>query len=171
GKRYFLDHEYFIFKQQDSLKNYGLSVGHQLTYETKSYEFRQEAANAYFGESYQTSKLHDKSKLRTFNNLLSLNYQNKIIGKASFLANSYKYNYFFNSIVVGPESTITNQLRDNEIALGGRWEKTIGGFSLKGSLMQNIVGEMGGTQLNAQMGYQLNDEIHLGASIHASTRM
>lgn len=171
GKRYFLDHEYFIFKQQDSLKNYGLSVGHQLTYETKSYEFRQEAANAYFGESYQTSKLHDKSKLRTFNNLLSLNYQNKIIGKASFLANFYKYNYFFNSIVVGPESTITNQLRDNEIALGGRWEKTIGGFSLKGSLMQNIVGEMGGTQLNAQMGYQLTDAIRLDASLHASTRM
>src|SRR5690606_32767973 len=94
-----------------------------------------------------------------------------IIGKASFLANFYKYNYFFNSIVVGPESTITNQLRDNEIALGGRWEKTIGGFSLKGSLMQNIVGEMGGTQLNAQMGYQLTDAIRLDASLHASTRM
>ncbi len=171
GKRYFLDHEYFIFKAQDSLKNYGLSVGHELTYETKSYEFRQEAANSYFGESYQTSKLHDKSKLRTFNNLLSLNYQNKIIGKASFLANFYKYNYLFNSIVVGPQGTITNQLKDNEIAIGGRWEKNIGGFSLKGTLLQNIVGEMGGTQLNAQMKYSLSDAIQLDASLHASTRM
>lgn len=171
GKRYFLDHEYFIFKEQDSLKNYGLSIGHELTYETKSYEFRQGAANSYFGESYQSSKLHDKSKLKTFNNLLTLNYQNKIIGRASFLANFYKYNYYFNSIVVGPQGTITNQLKDNEIALGGKWEKTIGGFSLKGSLMQNIVGEMGGTQLDAQMGYQLTDAIKLDAAIHASTRM
>ncbi|WP_417361932.1 putative porin [Galbibacter sp.] len=171
GKRYFLDHEYFIFKEQDSLKNYGLSVRHELAYETKSYEFRKESASTYFGQSYQASKLHDKSKLKTFNNLLSLNYQNKIIGRASFLANFYKYNYYFNSIVVGPEGTITNQLKDQEIALGGKWEKTIGGFSLKGSLMQNIVGEMGGTQLDAQMGYQLTDAIHLGASINASTRM
>lgn len=171
GKRYFLDHEYFIFKEQDSLKNYGLSVGHELTYETKSYEYRQDAVNPYFGQAYQTSDLHDKSKLKTFNNLLSLNYQNKIIGKAGFVANFYKYNYFFNSIVVGPEGTITNQLKDNEISLGGRWEKKIGGFSLKGSIMQNIVGEMGGTQLDAEMGYQLTDAIKVDAAIHASTRM
>lgn len=171
GKRYFLDHEYFIFKQQDSLKNYGLSVGHELTYETKSYEFRQEAVNSYFGQAYQSAKLHDKSKLKTFNNLLSLNYKNKIIGKASFLANFYQYNYYFNSIVVGPQGTITNQLKDNEIAIGGRWEKVIGGFSLKGTLMQNIVGEMGGTQLDAQMEYQLTDAIKVDAGIHASTRM
>lgn len=171
GKRYFLDHEYFIFKEQDSLKNYGLSVGHELTYETKSYEYRQDAVNPYFGQAYQTADLHDKSKLKTFNNLLSLNYQNKIIGKAGFVANFYKYNYFFNSIVVGPEGTITNQLKDNEISLGGRWEKKIGGFSLKGSIMQNIVGEMGGTQLDAEMGYQLTDAIKVDAAIHASTRM
>src|SRR5690606_6896596 len=120
--------------------------------------------------SYQTSKLHDKSKLRTFNNLLSLNYQNKIIGKASFLANFYKYNYLFNSIVVGPQGTITNQLKDNEIALGGRWEKNIGRFSLKGSLIRKIVAEMGGTQSNAQMKYSLTDAIQPDASSHASTR-
>ncbi|MCX2679444.1 putative porin [Galbibacter sp. EGI 63066] len=171
GKRYFLDHEFFIAKQQDSLKNYGLSLGHILTHETKTYEYRQNGANAYFGDAYQTSNLNDKAKLRTTTHQLNLNYSNKITGKATFLVNYYKYNYFFNSLVISEEDVITNQLRDNEISLGGKWSKRIGGFSLAGDFTQNIVGDMGGTTFNGKMEYQLKDNLNVNASLHSSSRM
>jgi len=171
GKRYFLDHEFFLFKEKDSLRNYGLSVGHQLNYETKTYEFRQTTANSYFGESYQASNLEDRAKLKTFNNQLNLNYNNKIIGQATFLVNYYKYNYYFNSLVVNDSATITNQLRDNEISIGGKFKKQIGGFSLGGDFTQNIVGDLGGTTFNAEMNYQITDDIDVDASLHASSRM
>ncbi|WP_335964629.1 putative porin [Galbibacter sp. PAP.153] len=171
GKRYFLDHQYYLFKEQDSLKNYGLAIGHQLNYETKTYEFRQDAANAYFGEAYQTADLNDRAKFKSFNNQLNLNYRSKIAGDVTFLVNFYKYNYYFNSVVVTPNQTITNQLRDNEISVGGKWKKQIGGFFLNADFTQNIVGDMGGTVLNAQMGYQLTNDISVDASLHASSRM
>ncbi|MDG3580973.1 putative porin [Galbibacter pacificus] len=171
GKRYFLDHQYYLFKEQDSLKNYGLAIGHQLNYETKTYEFRQDAANAYFGEAYQAADLNDRAKFKSFNNQLNLNYRSKIVGDVTFLVNFYKYNYYFNSVVVTPNQTITNQLRDNEISVGGKWKKQIGGFFLNADFTQNIVGDMGGTVLNAQMGYQLTNDISVDASLHASSRM
>ncbi|QLE01741.1 putative porin [Galbibacter sp. BG1] len=171
GKRYFLDHRYYLFKEQDSLRNYGLSIGHQLMYETKTYEFRQDNANTYFGEAYQSSDLEDRSRFKALNNQLNLNYDNKIIGEASFLVNFYRYNYYFNSLVVQEDQTIENQLRDNEISLGGKWKKRIGGFLVAADFTQNIVGEMGGTLLNAEMGYDVNDDINVKANLHASSRM
>ncbi|MEL4307916.1 putative porin [Joostella sp. CR20] len=171
GKRYFIDHEYFLFKEQDSLKNYGLSVGHQLNYETKRYEFRQEDANTYFGDSYQASDINDLSRLKTFFNQLNLNYNSKIVGEATFLVNFYKYNYYFNSLVINETETITNQLRDNEISIGGTFKKQLGGFSLKGDFTQNIVGDMGGTTFNATMDYQLTNDLDIEASLHGSSRM
>ncbi|MCM5661527.1 putative porin [Galbibacter mesophilus] len=171
GKRYFLDHQYFLFKEQDSLRNYGLSIGHELTYETKIYEFRQGRANPYFGESFQASNLEDRARLKTFNNQLNLNYNNKIIGEASFLVNFYRYNYYFNSLVVQENQIIGNQMQNNEISLGGKWKKRIGGFTVAADFTQNIVGDMGGTLLNAEAGYEVNDDISVRANLHASSRM
>ena len=73
--------------------------------------------------------------------------------------------------MVNDSATITNQLRDNEISIGGKFKKQIGGFSLGGDFTQNIVGDLGGTTFNAEMNYQITDDIDVDASLHASSRM
>ncbi|WP_417445097.1 putative porin [Joostella sp.] len=171
GKRYFLDHRFYLFKEADSLRNYGLSIGHKLTYETKTYEYRQDSENSYFGDSYQSSDINDRARLKTFNNQLNLNYNNKIIGEATFLVNFYKYNYYFNSIVETSNGVIPNQLRDNEISVGGKFKKQLGGFLLAGDFTQNIVGDLGGTTFNAEMEYQLTKDINVDANLHVSSRL
>lgn len=172
GKRYFLDHEIYLTKKHDSLIDHVLSVGHEFSYETKNYEFKQATANQYFGEAYESSDLHDMSKLKVTNNLLKLKYENTIVGKTVFLTKFYKYNYFYNSIVVvSPDEVITNQLRDTEIALGGTWKKNIGTVAIEGALMQNIRGNYGGTLFDANIDYSFNQDLKFHATFHSSNRM
>src|SRR5690606_30154394 len=72
GKRYYLDHQYIVFGSKlDSgrTRTTSLALGHEFTYETKYYQYKQTAQNDYFGDAY-ASGIMDKASLKTTYNQL-----------------------------------------------------------------------------------------------------
>ncbi|MGS2738894.1 putative porin [Sinomicrobium sp. M5D2P17] len=170
GKRYFLDHEYFLVRPGQAFSK--LSFGHEFQYETKLYKFLQGAAEEdYFGNAYQTSDIEDRAKLKTMYNRLSLNYGDRIFGDLKFKASLYNYNYYFKTILYTADDIIGNQLKGNEIAIGGEWAKTIGRVNLNADLEVNMVGNLSGNIFNGNASYDINDDLRLSGFISSVGRM
>ena len=99
GKRYFLDHQYkLIRKQKDSsrVEKTSLAIGHQFNYETKYYNFSQDAQNSNFGNAF-LSAISDRASLKTTYNQLSVDFYNSTLGALQGNISVYDYLYFFNS--------------------------------------------------------------------------
>lgn len=173
GKRYFFDHRYkLIKKQKDSsrVEKTSLSIGHQFNYETKFYQFKQTAQNAYFGEALLAA-INDKASLKTMYNQVSLDFYNATLGSLQANLSMYSYNYFFNSIFISEDQVVQNQLKGEEIALGANYKKQIGGFMVDGAFKYNLSGDLTGTIIDASASYQINKNNKLKASLHSSARM
>ncbi len=169
GKRYFLDHRYVLTRKKDSVSDSSLGIGHEFTYETKYYQFQQDAQNKYFGEDL-FSPIDDKAYLKTFFNSVSLDYSNRFLGTVKGYVNWFQYDYFFDSLLITEEGTIPNQLTGNEIAVGGSYNKRIGPFSLDGNLAYGITGELTNYIFDASAKLKLNEENEVSFSAHASSR-
>ncbi len=173
GKRYFLDHQYKLLRSnRDSSKveATSLSIGHKFNYETKYYQFIQTANNDYFGSAFLTD-INDKANLKTMLNEFSAEFFNPILGRLQGNISLYNYNYFFNSILVNDTQRIDNRLNGEEIAVGAKYEKRIGGFQLKGDIKYNVSGSLTGSILDASASYRFNENNNLRFSIHSSSRM
>ncbi|MDP5228779.1 MAG: putative porin, partial [Cellulophaga sp.] len=174
GKRYFFQHQYKVIrKEQDSsaAEKTSLAIGHLFNYETKFYQFNQATQNDFFGEAFIATDIETKSHLKAFYNQFNAEFYNTILGRLKGSINIYNYNYYFNSLLITDTQRIPNQLKGDEIALGADYEKTIGGFQLKGNMSYNLVGDLSGSLFNATAKYQLNDDLGFSASIFSSSRM
>ena len=169
GKRYFLDHRFALARKKDSVSDSSLGIGHEFTYETKYFQFQQDTQNNYFGEVL-INPIDDKASLKTFFNSVSLDYSNKFLGQIKGFVNWYQYDYFFNSILITDAGTIPNQLRGDELAVGGSYHTRIGPFSLKGNLAYGITGELTNYIFDASARLQINQDNEIGFSAHASSR-
>ena len=173
GKRYFLDHKYKLIKKQKDSSNVektSLAIGHQFNYETKFYQFRQTAQNTYFGEGLLAS-ISDKASLKTMYNQVSADFYNATLGSLQANLSLYNYNYFFNSIFIDETQRVENQLKGEEIALGGNYQKQIGGFLVDAAFKYNLSGDLTGTIIDASASYQFNEKNKVKASFHSSARM
>lgn len=174
GKRYYLDHRYkLIRKRTDSsfVERTSLSIGHVFNYETKYYQYQQDASNEYFGNAI-LSPINDKASLKTFYNQINTEFYNRTLGRLKGSINIYNYDYFFNSLFITQAGdVISNRLNGTEIALGGDYEKRIGAFNVEGSLKYNLSGDLTGNILDASAEYLINDKHKLSFGIHSSSRM
>ncbi len=173
GIRYYLDHQYQLLRsKRDSTAQpkTSLSFGHRFEYETKFYQFEQEAQNDYFGDAILTP-IEDKARLKTMFNQVNTTFSNKTLGNLTAFVNLYNYNYFFNSVLITPDDVIPNQIKGEEISLGGLYEKRIGNFDVKGNLAYTISGELTDNLLDASAGYQIGENHRITAGIHISSRL
>ncbi len=173
GKRYYLDHRYVLFgKKRDTglTRTTSLTLGHDFSYETKYYQYKQSGQNDYFGDSFETP-ISDKSSLKTTSNQLSAQFANKTLGVLTGHINHYHYNYYFNSVLQTGTQLIQSQLSGEEIAVGAQYVKKIGGFQLNGSAQANISGDLTGSLLDAFASYDVNMNNRLKFSVHSSSRM
>ncbi|WP_405383976.1 putative porin [Maribacter sp. LLG6340-A2] len=174
GKRYYLDHTYkLIRKQLDSTRSEktSLSIGHVFNYETKYYQFLQTVNDTIFGDAILSS-INDKAALKTFYNEVNAQFYNRTLGKLTGSLQMYNYDYYFNSQFTTEEGeVIPNRLNGAELALGGKYEKRIGGFDLDADLKYNLSGKLTGNLLNVSASYQFNDKNKIKFSLHTSSRM
>ncbi|GGG34563.1 hypothetical protein GCM10011414_00010 [Croceivirga lutea] len=173
GRRYVLNHQFNLVKpKRDSLvtKKTLLALSHKFQYESKFFQFVQAAANASLGDAFLTS-IDDKSKLQLTKNNLSIDFSNPGWGNLSAGFGFYNYNYFFNSILVQPEQTITNRIEGNEMLLEASYDNSLGPIHLKGELKYQLSGDIAGNLLNASIDYDLNDNNKIFFRIHGSSRM
>jgi len=174
SKRYFLDHQFNLVRpRKDSIKTRTtlLSIGHQFDYETKFYQFNQTTTSTRFGDEVLETPIDDKATLRTLFNQVSANFSNKTLGRLSGNLNFYNYDYSFRSLLILPDGEIPNQLKGNEIALGGDYWNRIGPLEVQGKLRYNLSGDLSGTLFDAKASLTLNENNKVFGSIYGSSRL
>ncbi|THD68752.1 hypothetical protein E7Z59_00005 [Robertkochia marina] len=171
GKRYVVDHDFLLIRPQDSLSDRGIRLSHTFNYETKTYEYRQDSPLLYFGDAFTSEAINDRAKLRVMQNKLGLGWESKALGNLSAEVNWFNYNYFFSSVVITEDQFIDNALKEDEVAVGGSWEKQWGPLNLKVRALQNIVGDLGGNLLDASATLQFTKDLSLEGMLYRSSRM
>ncbi|MBD0852564.1 putative porin [Maribacter arenosus] len=174
GKRYFLEHQYKMLRtQKDSsmVEKTSLAIGHIFNYETKYYQFKQDASNEYFGATFD-SPINDKAHLKTMYNEFYAEFYNATLGRLQGNISLYNYNYYFNSLLVTANGQqIQSQLKGDEISLGAKYSKHIGGFLVKGDAKYNLSGDLTSNILDASASYRFNENNNVEFSLHSSARM
>lgn len=159
GNAYYLDQEYELTRVNDSVQRTSLFVGHETHYETKFYRYTQDAATtSVFGEVF-LDEVKDLNRLQTFFNRAYVKLFNPYLGNLMPFANSYHYNYYFNSVLNTPDGVIGNQLKETEYALGANWEKRLGKFDFEAELIKNIGGKRSGDSFWAQTSYAFGSHL------------
>ncbi|GAA4955981.1 putative porin [Algibacter agarivorans] len=181
GKRFYLDHNYKMFNKvvekylpqslNDSISKSRLVVRHIMSFEDKYFEYDQTSAStAFFGDAFKSSNLKDRATLENFYNQVQLDFYNNVLGSLQFNISHNNYNYGYNKLVVLNGNTITNRLKGNIFAAGGKYHKRYKGFDLQGEFGVNISGDFDGNYLKAHATFKLNDDIGATASINHSSK-
>ena len=164
GFRLFVDQEFQLIKK-DSLSPNSLSIGNKISFEDKSYVYRQDNPFNDFGESYVTSNLNKKVKLEDFNVQAYSQFENSIIGNLTAFIGFTDYNYGYNTVLYLDEGTTTNRLTGDIIQAGASYKKMFGDFLIFGEGAFNISGDLDANFIKAGAGYAINEKNKVSAEI------
>jgi hypothetical protein len=174
GKRYYFEHQYKLLrtsKDSSKVEKTSLAIGHVFNYETKYYQFRQSTSNEYFGSAF-ISAIDDNANLNTTYNEFSAEFYNATLGRLQGNISHYNYDYFFNSLLITPDGQqIQSRLTGDEISLGAKYEKIIGGFLVRGSGKYNLSGDLTASILDATVSYRFNENNKMDFTLHSSSRL
>lgn len=171
GKRFYLDHQYNIIQQKDSIKNNVLSIGNIISFEDKFYQYNQSKIyNEVFGEAFISSDLNDKVTLEDVYIEANAKYQNKTIGEVKFKIGYNNFNYGYNKLVSLSGVNITNRLKGNIVSVGGEYKNTIGEFLVHGKFGINVSGDFSGNFLEGKAKYTLNEDASVLAKININSK-
>ena len=164
GKRYYINHYYNVFKQNDSTATYALKVGHISNLEDKKYNFDQTAANVFFGDAFRTS-IHDEVRLEKFYNQVFTSFYKEKIGELTAHIGYTDFNYGYNRIVNLVSGSIPNRLKGNYASYGVGYDNTFGKLRLQSKYSINSSSENKGSFFKAKAQYKITDSIQLSAKI------
>ncbi|MBP6557417.1 MAG: putative porin [Flavobacterium sp.] len=162
GKRFFIDHSLRINSQKG---NNNLYLTHQFTYENKFFEYNQKTlpstvgnAQVYrFGDAYVQGGINDQSRYNRMRNKVGAVYENSLLGKFQFFAENFRYNYFFDNILILDSGIIPGSLSDEINTVGGQYEyrknKWNGTF-----LYSNSISNQSLSNFDAKLTYKFNDK-------------
>jgi len=165
GKRYFFDHNFRINAKKG---NNNLYLTHQFTYENKFYEYNQKTLASTvvntqilrFGDAYVSGGINDQSRYNRMHNKVGAIYENALLGKFQFFAEDYRFNYFYDKVLILDSGIIPGSLSDEINTVGGQYEyrknKWNGVFTYSNSISNQSL-----TNFNAQLKYQINTKNEL----------
>lgn len=162
GKRYFFDHSFRI-NANDVANN--LYITHQFNYETKFFEYNQKTIESTigttkfkrFGDAYVLANLKDQTRYNRMYNKVGVIYENKILGKFQFFAEDFRYNYYYNRVLILNSGVVPSKISQEINTIGGQYEyrknKWNGIFTASNSISKQPM-----SNLDAKLHYKLNDE-------------
>ena len=165
GKRYFIDHNFRI-NSKEAQNN--LYLAHQFNYETKFFEYNQATLASTigqirinrFGDSYVGANINDHTRYNRMYNKLGAIYENKTLGKFQFFVEDFRYNYFYNKVLILDSGTVPSKLSDEINTIGGQYEyrkdKWNGVFTYSNSISNQAM-----SNFDAKLNYKLNDKNEL----------
>lgn len=165
GKRFFFDHSFQINPKKGSNNLY---LTHQFTYENKFFEYNQKTLASTvgntqvlrFGEAYVAAGINDQSRYNRMHNKVGAIYENALLGKFQFFAEDYRFNYFFDKVLILDSGIIPGALSDEINTIGGQYEyrknKWNGIFTYSNSISNQSL-----TNFNAQLKYRISDQNEL----------
>jgi hypothetical protein len=162
GKRFFFDHNFRINGKNG---NNNLYLTHQFNYERKFFEYNQATVLSTvgttsvrrFGNSYVTAKINDHTNYNRMYNKAGVVYENSLLGKFQFFTEDFRYNYYFDRILILDSGTIPSALSDEITTVGGQYEyrknKWNGNFTYSNSISNQPMSD-----LDAKLNYKLNEK-------------
>ncbi|WP_432412802.1 putative porin [Rasiella sp. SM2506] len=170
GLRFYGDHEYELISQRDSVSYNILSIGNQISYEDKFYEYRQLAPFAGYGASYEAANLKKETTLEDFNAQAFAKLDNSLLGKIGAYVGYTNYNYGYNSVLILDDGRIPNRLQGDIITAGANYKKQYKGFALEGEGFINVAGDFDANYVKGAASFSFNESnrVKASASIHSS---
>ncbi|RKS55047.1 putative beta-barrel porin [Gillisia mitskevichiae] len=165
GKRFFLTHEYDLANG----KNNKLTLFHELDFSDKKYVFSQDAPVDFFGDSFKTTNLRDRVKLRNINNVAGVTYANSTLGALKLKAGITHYNYGYNSVfILEDQSVIANRIKGDNYSAGAGYYKNFGPLKMYGDFMVNVAGDLTGHKFLAGADYFINKNNQIKAELRSN---
>jgi hypothetical protein len=167
GRRMFLDHGFRI-NPKDAQND--IAIFHRFTYNYKFFEFAQSTVASTitnsdgsvatlnrYGQSYVGSNLHDQSRYNSMYNRLGAVYDNETLGQFQFFVEDFRYNYYFDKILILDSGVVPGSLNDEIQTLGGQY--TYRKDKWNGSIMaSNTLAGPAMSNIEARLTYRFNDE-------------
>jgi Putative porin len=155
GRRYFIDHSFRINPKKS---NNDIAINHQLSYESKFFEFNKSSETNRFGAAYLNGNYNDKTKSNSMYNKLGATFANSTVGNINFFIENYQYNYFYNRVVISSNQVIVpNNNSDKLNAVGGKYYYNKN--KIKGeALLSTSISNQKFSTLDLFAQYNLNDK-------------
>lgn len=162
GKRVFFDHNFRINSKKGANNLY---LTHQFNYENKFFEYNQKTVLSTvgntpikrFGDSFVNSNINDQNRYNRMYNKVGAVYENATLGKFQFFAEDFRYNYYFDKVLVLDSGMVPSALSDEINTVGGQYEyrknKWNGTF-----LYSNSISNQPMSNLDAKLNYKLNEK-------------
>ena len=145
SKRYFLDQEFVLSKNKDTIQNNSLSIGHRFVYETLSNSYIQNKSSEFYGNlTSGLTQIDDKAQIKTTLNEFYTYLNSNFLGKIKVIYTNYNYDYKSNSLSPDYKGFI-----ENENAISFKFNRTLFSHNLKGSVTKNLFGDRLGNLINA----------------------
>ena len=101
-----------------------------ITHETKFFEYNQKTLAStvgntqilHFGEAYVSGGINDQSRYNRMHNKVGAIYENALLGKFQFFAEDYRFNYFYDKVLILDSGIIPGSLSDEINTVGGQYE-------------------------------------------------
>ncbi len=161
GKRLFVDHSYRFSNGKTTF----LALYHQFNAESKYFEFNQATVASTignktinrFGDSYKTAGINDQLHYNKLYNKFGLQFSNLSKGSLLFYIDNYRYNYFYNTILVLNSATIPSSLNDAITTIGADYELKNQKWNFTAGY-KNAVTDRAVREVKAQLQYKFSDK-------------
>ncbi|MFN3753500.1 putative porin [Flavobacterium sp.] len=162
GKRFFLDHN---FRINPKAGDNNLYLTHQFNYENKFFEYNQQTVLSTvgddqiyrFGNAFVSSGINDQTRYNRMHNKVGAVYENSLLGKFQFFAEDFRYNYYYNRILILDSGVVPSSINDEISTVGGQYEyrknKWNGTFTYSNSISNQSL-----SNFDAKLTYKLNDK-------------
>ncbi|NUY81851.1 putative porin [Flavobacterium sp. MAH-1] len=163
GKRLFLDHDFRI-NGNDAQNN--LHITHQFNYENKFFQYKQGTLTTVlddnttiqrYGASFRPANINDQTHYNRMYNKVAVVYENKTLGKFKFFAEDFRYNYYFDRVLLLDEGINTGLLSDEIQTIGGEYEFRTQHWMAHGLISQSM-GDQSLSHIQGNLRYTFNDK-------------
>ena len=134
------------------------------------YHYIQDASNSFFGDTFVTSNISDKSTLEAFYAELNARYSNNAIGDFKFGLGYDNFKYGYNSVVILNSQRIGNRLLGELVSFKAAYENIIVPLGVKGDVGINLIGDIKGDFVNGAVSYAYNNDLDVYASINLNSK-
>lgn len=162
GKRLFLDHS---FRVNGSDVQNNLYITHRFNYETKFFEFNQptlastldDASTVQrFGPSYRLSGINDQTHYNRMYNKAGAVYENKTLGRFQFFVEDFRYNYYFDRVLILDDQVNTGLLSDEIQSAGGQYEYRKNNWQAQ-IMLSNSISDQSLSVIDGKIRYEFNE--------------
>jgi hypothetical protein len=174
GKRLFLDHSYRFYTNESTY----FALHHQFEAESKYFEYNQATVSSTigdktinrFGESYKTADINDQLHYNKMYSKIGVETAVNRTGTFLFYIDSYRYNYFYNTLLILNTVTIPSRLSDAITTVGADYQLKNKKWNVQAGY-KNALTNQAIREAKVQLHYKFSDKLKGAVSIENSAKI